>query len=124
MIYTDGQSFEGLWESKRQVKGTMVYKNGDVYIGDFDDRNRHDMGELHVKSTGEQKQGRWVNNMLVEKNDSNSSTIASYEDENNYATSIPTFNENALKTKEQETETAETDAEREHTNKRHRSGAY
>lgn len=61
MVYRDGSRYTGNWvEGKRHGLGIMVYNDGSIYGGDWIDDKRHGKGII-ISRNNESYSGTWVN---------------------------------------------------------------
>jgi len=49
-------------QGKKHGNGTMVFSNGNKYIGQWANDWQHGVGIYFTAKTGEKRQGQWVNN--------------------------------------------------------------
>jgi len=63
MIYLNGSVYEGGWENdKKNLKGRMYEKTtGDIYSGDYTDGKRNGRGRLYNAELKEIYDGEWSN---------------------------------------------------------------
>jgi hypothetical protein len=59
--HPDFISFEGEWDNDKFIKGKVVYKNGEIYDGDFINEVKDGFGKLLYKK-GQSYEGQWKNN--------------------------------------------------------------
>ena len=48
-VYSDSSQFSGQFVESKKVKGIYTYKNGDVYVGEFNDNKRQGMATYIYK---------------------------------------------------------------------------
>ncbi len=63
-----GLSYDGEWkEDKLSGNGTLIWKNGQKYVGEFKDGLRHGEGILYSPNNEITNQGRWEKDSFIGK---------------------------------------------------------
>jgi len=63
-IYKNLGVLEGLFIKGNFTRGTVIYANGNKYVGEYQNGERHGQG-IHILKNGEKQEGIWENGKLV-----------------------------------------------------------
>ncbi len=62
MVFFNGDIYEGFWENdKKNGKGRMIYINSGTYVGDFIEDKRNGKGRYYDPLNDEIYEGEWSN---------------------------------------------------------------